>query len=152
MKKILPFTDEFRALAKFDFLMKYIPARYRPKKDISDMVSDIHVSARLVGELRDMIQDTEDVDEEAIRLREVEKKERKKRKREKFKRKKKLGYSDEDAAIDSSDEDEEIAEQERKADSEVVLTSELEMLKRQNVAMLRIPFDIKVNILKCIKL
>lgn len=147
MKKLLPFTDEFRALVKLDFLMKYIPARYRPKKDIADMVSDIHISARLVGELRDMIQDDDDVDEDAIRLKEVEKKERKKRKREKFKRKKKLGYSDIDAAIDSSDEDEEIAAQEQKAGSEVVLTSDLEMLKRQNVAMLRIPFDIKVKTL-----
>jgi hypothetical protein len=146
MKKILPFSEEFRALAKMDYIMKYIPARYRPKRDIANLVNDIHLSARLVGSLRDDIADKEDaVDEEAMRLKEAEKKERKKRKREKFKRKKKLGYSDEEAKYDSSDDDEEELERQKSLEKEVVITDDLEKLKRQNVAMLRIPFEIKVD-------
>ena len=39
--------------------MKYLPARYRPKKDIRSMVNDIHMSARLMGALKDEMADKE---------------------------------------------------------------------------------------------
>jgi len=124
--------------------MKYIPARYRPKKNLSNLINDIHMSARLVGAIRDELADKEeDIDREALRLKEVEKAERKKRKKEKFKRKKKMGYTDEEAALDSSDEEEENKNLIVATSQDIVITDDMEKLKRQNVAMLRIPFPIK---------
>ena len=142
--KTYPFAREYRALANIDFLMKYIPARYRPKKNLSNLINDIHMSARLVGAIRDELADKEeDIDREALRLKEVEKAERKKRKKEKFKRKKKIGYTDEEAALDSSDEEEENKNMIMATSQDIVITDDMEKLKRQNVAMLRIPFPIK---------
>ena len=145
IRKAIPFSEEYRALVSFDLIMRYIPAQYRPKKDISSLVNDIHSSARLVGALRDELKDNDEVDIESLRLKEVEKAERKKRKKLKMKRKKKLGYSDTEAAYDSSDEDEDLRDQQNANEKEVEVADGLEKLKRQNVAMLRIPFDIKVD-------
>lgn len=39
--------------------MKYLPKRYRPKKDISSLVGNIHSSARLAAELQDAFKDDE---------------------------------------------------------------------------------------------
>ncbi len=142
--KSYPFTEEYRGIVKMEFLFKYLPARYRPKRDLTDMINDVHTSARLVGALKDEMADKEaEVDEEAERLKKVEEKERKKRRKAKIKRKLKLGYSDEESKQDSSDEEEEIRKLEEEATKEVVITDDMERLKRQNVGMLRVPFQIK---------
>ena len=65
-----------------------MPARYRPKRDLTDLINDIHTSARLVGALRDEMADKEaEIDEEAEKLKKIEEKERKKRRKAKYKRK-----------------------------------------------------------------
>ena len=146
LKKTVPFMEEYNAITKLDHLFKFLPARYRPKKDISNLINDMHTSARLVGALRNEIGDKEeDIDVDGLQLKVVEAAEAKKRKKLKYKRKKKLGYSDEEAKIDSSDEEEEFNKKMEASEKEVVITQDIDKLKRKNVAMLRIPFDIKVN-------
>ena len=126
-----------------EWLFKYLPARYRPKRDLTDLINDIHTSARLVGALRDEMADKEaEIDEEAEKLKKIEEKERKKRRKAKYKRKLKLGYTEEESKQDSSDEEEEIRKLEEEAAKEVVITDDMEKLKRQNVGMLRVPFNI----------
>ena len=83
------------------------------------------------------------MDEEAERLKIVQEKEKKKRRKAKYKRKIKLGYTEEEARRDSSDEEEEIRKLEAQTVKEAEITDDMEKLKRQNVAMLRVPFELK---------
>jgi hypothetical protein len=59
LKGRYPFQDEYEDLSKVDWLMEYIPKRYRPKKNVASQVSDIHMSARLAAELSDQFRDEE---------------------------------------------------------------------------------------------
>ena len=126
-------------------IFRIIPISYqRPSKNFNDLVSDIHSSARLVGDLKDEIADEEGkIDEEAEKMKKLQEKEKKRRKKEKFKRKKKLGYSDEDAMKDSSDEEDETEKIEKELGAEKALANDVDKLKRQNIAALRIPFEVR---------
>lgn len=154
-----PFQDEVEALAKWDWLMKQIPARYRPKKNIEDFVSDIHKSARLAEEMREMMEEQEQQGEtlEDIKKRtEVIKKEkeakrkeiRKERKRLK-ERMKKRGYQgpglESLEKIESDEEEEEEGEnfKDLKFNVNQKLATDEDKLKRGNMALLRIPFGTK---------
>ena len=54
-----PLQDEWEDLTKLDRIMQYLPKRYRPKKDLHSIVSNIHSSARLAAELQDVFKDEE---------------------------------------------------------------------------------------------
>lgn len=56
----LPFQDEYEDITQIDWLMEYLPPRYRPMKNLSDYVGDIHKSARLVADLRNALDDQEE--------------------------------------------------------------------------------------------
>jgi len=154
-----PFQDEVEALAKWDWLMQQIPARYRPKKNIEDVVGDIHKSARLAEEMRDMMEESEGkgeslediksrkevlLKEKQNKLKEI-KKERKRLKE----RMKKRGYQG--PGLESLEKVEEDEEEEEEADNfkdlkfsaNQQLATDEDKLKRGNMALLRIPFATK---------
>lgn len=159
-----PFQDEFEELTKWDRLMKLLPARYRPKRNISAYVSNVHLLARLGDEVRDCLEDGEGDGDRKQQLEELklekakrrEKRERKKR-RKLEKRNKYLSMKSNRFAKDKADEIDRQPDSESSSseEEEVVdktkfgteqLASEVDKIKRQNLGMLRIPFDLKVSI------
>lgn len=80
IKKRFPFQDEYEDLTRVDRIMKLLPPRFRPPKNLEDYIGDIHKSARLVAELRSTFGD-EEAQGEAAKETEVLKKEEAERKK-----------------------------------------------------------------------
>eukprot|EP01041_Mallomonas_annulata_P006490 gene6490-13099_t len=57
MFRRFPFNDEFDDLFKIDYILKIVPPRYRPRKNLKDLVSNVHQSARMVQNLQDALGD-----------------------------------------------------------------------------------------------
>lgn len=147
VRKRFPFNDEWDFMTKLDWLMQHIPVEWRPSKPLTTVVGDIHASARMMAaQAQELLDEEEHIDEEAILRAEAEAREKKRRKKEKRKRKMKLGYSKELASIDSSDEEDgDEMKMQSGAEGEGELTSDLDKLKRTNMAQLRLPFNTRIN-------
>ena len=52
MRKKLPFQEEVEDLLKFDFILKYIPVRYRPNQRATTQADDAHMLARIKNDMR----------------------------------------------------------------------------------------------------
>lgn len=159
MHKRYPLQDEFEDLVTMDRIMKFIPARYRPKKRLEDFVGNIHKSARLVAELKDAFKDDEGdgaivkSKEEIKEERRKEKERLKKEKKKLMKRMKKRNFKDTDAIKDLAKRQEELessseSEEEKELvvpEGETKIATDTDKMKRQNMSMLRVPFDTKVD-------
>lgn len=102
IKGRMPFHSEWEDLTKMDRFMKYLPARYRPKKTLESFAGNVHLSARLGSELMDAFKDDEGSgeaklskeDQEAIKLAEMERlRKEKKRLKKRLKKKNFQGSS-----------------------------------------------------------
>lgn len=160
MRNRYPFHDEYQELIKLEWIYRYIPARYRPKRSLSDYAADIHLSARLISDLKGEFNDSEGTGEAKgkIALIEAEKrnKEKERKKREKRRLRKKMENKNfarafgnevklDDSSSSSSEEEAKDDEAKTKYGSDV-MASKMDKFKRQNVAMLRIPFENKVDL------
>ena len=146
IRRRYPFQDEVEWVSKVDFLMQFVPVEYRPVPPLLDIIGNVHLSARLVAQQAQELQDfVEEEDPDEVLRRENEAREKKKRRKEKKKRKMKLGFSEEQAAIDSSDEEDEDEKLMKGAEQKQELTSDMDKLKRSNLAQLRLPFEPRVN-------
>lgn len=162
IRKRMPFHDEILELAQVDWLMAYLPARYRPKKSVEDAISDVHKSARLGEELRASLEgaDHDDGTDDAANIKkrkDILRQDRKEKKRAIRKEKKRLlarmknkGYKGPgleslevlEPEIESDEENE--AEGAHKFVAGEIAT-DADILKRSNIALLRIPFETKNN-------
>jgi hypothetical protein len=159
MRKRIPFHDELQELFKLEWFYKNLPPRYRPKRTLEDYASNVHLSARLVAELRDAFDDGEGEgerkkrkeEEKALRAKERARIRKQKRKLKKRMEKKNFKASSEDEIKldeeepDSPDEDEPTEEDLVKFGDDRI-ADDKDKFKRKNVALLRIPFDTKVDI------
>jgi hypothetical protein len=59
IRKRLPFHDELQELFKLEWFYKNLPPRFRPKRTLEEYAANVHLSARLVAELRDAFDDGE---------------------------------------------------------------------------------------------
>jgi hypothetical protein len=146
-RKRFPFQDEYEFLTKVDYLMQLVPVEYRPSKPFMNMVSNVHMSARMMAaQAQELLDEEEAEDLDELARIEAEKAEKKLRRKEKRKRKLRLGYSKELASVDSSDDEDDNSKLEKGAVKESAETTDLDKLKRSNVAQLRLPFSPNVNI------
>jgi len=162
MHNRLPFEDEYDDLMKFDRLLKLIPPKWRPRKRLEDFAKNVHSSARLVAELKDQFDDGEAMGDFKKRKellkkeREAEKKRVKKLKKKLAKRQSKKNFrgTGEDVVVENviegSDSDEEKND-ENDEEAQIKfgvnndLADDMDQFKRQNVAMLRVPFDTETS-------
>ena len=174
MKSRYPFQDEFNDILSLTIIQKYIkkiPLQYRPSKIIPDeYTTNIHISARMEDNLRNIIADEEGSGDLLIKsdiINKEKKRTQKKIKKEQKKleeRKKGKNFKSstiEEAIQENKEEDIEINKlQSYKPISEGgftttnnndintnyaindTLTSDLDRFQRQNHAMLRVPFEI----------
>lgn len=50
--KKLPFQEEMEDITKIDFILKYIPVRYRPKQQLTTQADDAHFLSRIKDDMR----------------------------------------------------------------------------------------------------
>lgn len=168
----LPFQNEFEDLAKIDRFTKYLPVRYRPRKSIESLASNIHMSARLGAELMDTFKDQEGTGEAMLTKDDQEKQRRaeaerlRKEAKSLKKRSKKKGFQsssggggggkvavDDHTKTDTLMDEEEGDVEEAKgqempvpvAEMDAGENAELTKFKQQNVGLLRHPFDTRVD-------
>ena len=174
IKGRMPFYSEWEDLTKMDRFMKYLPARYRPKKTLESFSGNVHLSARLGAELMDAFKDDEGSgeakltkeDQDALKKAELERLRKEKKKlKQRMKKKKFQGSSlgqvlpeskaqDEEGGRHNEDEDEDDDDDEPDTRLEMLADpdkkedkgeTELDKFKKSNVGMLRQPFDTRVD-------
>ena len=166
MRKRLPFQDEIEDLSKLERIMKYIPPRFRPRKNLEDYITNIHKSARLEGELRNQFQDEEgegEMEKTPDEIRAEKAKAQAKIRKQKERQLRKYRKERKDKKIDEPSRDElllvadlkqaEKEEEEEKVIQDITtkfgtdkLASKTDKLKRSNFGKLRTAFDTKVFI------
>ena len=163
----LPFQDEFREILLLDFIRSRIPARYRLRRDIDDFVGDIHRAARLNAEFVGNLKDETGEGDLKVKTKEEEQKEKQlelekqiKALKRRLRKLKKTNAPEEEIRraqldITSLEDSREVLLLEAKGDSIVhdfevnqpvtAFGDEKDDLKKMNLALLRIPFDTKVD-------
>jgi hypothetical protein len=157
----MPLQDEYDDLLDFERLMMLIPPKYRPKKRLEDFTKNIHRSARLVGDLKDMFNDEEGEGEMQKTKEEKAEIRRKEKERIKAEKKKLKSRQSKKAFRNSIISSEELKRQEQELassssdedlDKDMDVTfgtdqvaTDTDKFKRQNVAMLKHPFNVRVS-------
>lgn len=170
VRKRIPFADEYNELIQMKWFYQWLPPRFRPKRSLSDYSKDIHMSARLVEDLKNEFNDAEGQGESQVQKEERAKAKKKERER-RLKEKKKLmarmkskhyqATANDSKILEDAEEVEGDAEEEEGKeegddnhdnDAEKTkfgidqMATEMDKFKRQNVALLRIPFDTKSSL------
>lgn len=157
MFDLFPFEDEYRDLANIDRLMNLLPPRYRPKKSLEDFASNIHLSARLVGNMKDAFKDEEGEGDRVLRpeeeeaIRKAEKKRLKDLKKLLKERQKNARYAGGilEEGLNTTLEEKEVEVVENTNNGMTVpsdkIADKMDKFKRQNVSLLRTPFDLLVS-------
>jgi hypothetical protein len=171
MRGRFPFHDEFDDLTRTDWIMKHIPARYRPRTlRTNSSVANIHHLARLGGEAKNNLSDVDGVGERIKMKAELEEEKETKRiermnrlKKKVERREQYLKLSKNRFAVQAANElakeieteADEAATEERSTEPRRsikgdqygtgIMTTEVDKIKRSEMSMLRIAFDIKVS-------
>lgn len=157
MRRRVPFHDELLEIFSLEWVYKHLPAKYRPKRTLDDYTSNIHLSARLIQDLKDAFNDEEGDGNMIMKREEMER--IKKEKREKIRREKKKlrarakhkNYKGPRYRVQDDDEIDEKQSSEKEIDPfandfgvDKVADSK-DKLKRQNMSLSKIAFDTKVD-------
>ncbi len=155
----VPLHDEILELFEYDLVTqlykKYIPVRYRhrPLLHANEYVNGIHTSARMEEKLREQFKD-EEGEGELVKRKEVLEKERRKEQRKIKRQQKRLderrknkNFQVSTITVDQAEEFDDLGP-ETKEDTPFggqTLMTDVDKFRRQNVAMLRIPFKVEVD-------
>jgi hypothetical protein len=168
MKNRFPFQDEVEDLAKIDRFIKYVPARFRPRKNLEDYMANVHLSARLEADMRAQFADEEGTGEREKTVEEIKAEKAKakaKERRIKETKLKKMRKEREEKHIPEPSREElklaadlqrpdEIEDEEEKQPTKKdeatfgpsKLATDKDKLKRKDMSKLRTPFDTKVDL------
>jgi hypothetical protein len=166
VRKRFPFEDEFDDITHIDWIMRHVPVRFHPKKlQRSNFVANIHHLARLGSEAKKNLSDLDGVGErikqqaelaeekEAKRVERMERLKKKIEKREQYLKMKTNRYAKQAAAELQKEIDTDVDEVEEAKQVEVdhtkfgtgIMTTDVDKIKRSEMSMLRVAFDLKFS-------